>query len=131
MAKKVAISSIAVFIVWSLMDYVIHGIILNPTYLQTASLWRPMEEMIMWPIYLATAVTAVAFCAIYGWLVNPKSLTAGLALGTLFGAASGVSMGAGTWAMMPIPEFMAMVWTLGLLIEFITAGLVVGALIKD
>lgn len=131
MAKKVTISSVAVFIVWSLMDYVIHGIILNPIYLQTASLWRPMEEMIMWPIYLATAVTAVAFCAIYGWLVRPKSLPAGLALGILFGAASGVSMGVGTWAVMPIPEFMAMVWTLGLLIEFITAGLLVGALIKD
>ena len=43
--KKVILAILAVFIAWSVMDFLIHGVILHASYAATASLWRPMSEM--------------------------------------------------------------------------------------
>jgi len=42
--KKAILSILAVFIAWSAMDFVIHGVILRSSYAATVSLWRPMSE---------------------------------------------------------------------------------------
>jgi hypothetical protein len=70
MFKRAFFAVVAVSIVWSIVDFVIHGIILGNAYQETATLWRPMEQM---------------------------------KHGVLFGAAVGVPMGYGTYAVMPLP----------------------------
>ena len=51
MKKQISLATLAVFITWSVMDYLIHGVLLSSIYQQTASLWRPMADMkpvLMW-----------------------------------------------------------------------------------
>jgi hypothetical protein len=92
MVRKVIIAGAIIFILWAVIDFIMHGIILGRAYAATASLWRPMEDMSMGLIYLVTAVSVVTFTAIYAAYVQPKSMKTALGYGLIFG------IGAGFWA---------------------------------
>jgi len=129
--KRIALAVLAVFVAWSVMDFIIHGVILSSSYEATASLWRPMNEMNMSIMYLAVLISAVTFALIYSRLVARKGLATGLTYGLLFGVATGVSMGFGSYAVMPIPFNMAFTWFLGSVIEAAVGGVIVGWVIRE
>ena len=129
--KKIALATIAVFVTWSVVNFIIHGMILSPSYAATASLWRPMAEMKMGVMYLAVFISAFAFVMIFSQLFSKKGMAAGLKYGLWFGLSAGVSMGYGSYAVMPIPYHMALAWFLGSFIETAIGGLVLGAIIKE
>ncbi len=131
MAKRIVLAIIAVFIAWSVLDFVIHGLLLQSTYEATASLWRPIEEMNMTLMYIVTLLFSGLFVLIYGLLIGNKSLSTGIKYGVLFGLASGVSMGFGSYTYMPIPIILAWSWFFGVLVESIVAGVIVGLIIKE
>lgn len=130
MLKRLAISVVAVFIAWSVLDVLIHGIFLQATYDATANLWRPMEEMNMPLMYIVTFAYTTCFVLIYGIFVGDKSLSTGIKFGALFGLAAGISMGFGSYSYMPIPLSLASSWFAGTLLEAIVAGAIVGAIVK-
>lgn len=130
MAKRTIWAVVAVFIAWSILDFILHGVILRPTYEATASLWRPMEQMNMPLMYFVTLVYSTCFVLIYALLVGQKSLATGLRFGTLFGLAAGIGMGFGSYSYMPIPLMLAWSWFFGSWIEAIAAGAIVGAMVK-
>ncbi len=130
MNKRIALATVAVFFTWTVLDFVIHGLILAATYRETAQLWRPMGEMKMEVMYGAVLVVAFVFVFIYARLVGAKSLTRGLYFGTLWGIGVGVGMGYGTYAVMPIPYALALTWFLGTVAEGAAAGFIAGTIIK-
>jgi hypothetical protein len=131
MVKKACLAVLAVFIGWAVVDFVIHGILLQASYAATADLWRPMEEMKMWLSYLVTFLNCLVFVLIYALLVGNKRLGTGLVYGCLFGLTAGISMGYGTYAVQPVPYSMALSWFLGTLFRGVLAGLITGAIVKD
>ena len=131
MLKRAIFTVVAVFIVWSILDFLIHGVLLKSTYESTAHLWRPMEEMNMPLMYFVTLVFAICFVAIYGLLIEQKSLVSGVKFGVLFGLATGISMGFGSYSYMPIPISLAWSWFFGTWVEVIVAGVIVGMLMKS
>jgi hypothetical protein len=130
MLKRTVFAVVVVFIAWSILDFIIHGMLLKSTYAATASLWRPMGEMNMPLMYLVTLVFTGCFVLIYGYLVGQKSLVSGIKFGVLFGLATGISMGFGSYSYMPIPLTLAWSWFFGSLIEAMIAGAIVGVIIK-
>jgi uncharacterized protein with PQ loop repeat len=130
MCKRFLLAVVAVFLAFSALDFVIHGLLLQNTYQATANLWRPMDEMKMSLAYLVTLVFTVSFVAIYGLLVANKSVQSGVLFGTLFGLACGVSMGFGSYCYMPIPLSLAWSWFFGCLIENFLAGAIVGIILR-
>ena len=131
MTKKAVLSAVAVFVAWAVMDFIIHGLILRSSYEATAYLWRPMDEMKMGLMYLTILVSAAAFVYIYVRLIEPKAIDAGLKYGLLFGMGVGISMGLGSYSVMPIPYDMALVWSLGSLAQGAVGGLLVGLIIRN
>jgi hypothetical protein len=131
MAKRTIWAIVAVFIAWSILDFIMHGLLLRSTYEATANLWRPMNQMNMPLMYFVTLVFTSCFVLIYGFLVGQKSLTSGIRFGALFGLATGISMGFGSYAYMPIPLTLAFSWFFGSWIEAIVAGAIAGAIIKS
>jgi hypothetical protein len=131
MAKRTIWTVLAVFIAWSILDFILHGMLLRPTYEATANLWRPMDQMNMPLMYLVTFVFTTCFVLIYGHLVGQKSLISGIRFGALFGLATGISMGFGSYSFMPIPLTLAWSWFIGSWIEAIVAGAIAGAMIKS
>ena len=131
MAKRIILAVLVVFIAWSILDFILHGLLLRPTYEATANLWRPMDQMKMPLMYFVTLVVTVCFVLIYGLLVGQKSMASGIRFGVLFGLATGISMGFGSYSYMPIPLTLAWSWFFGSWIEAITAGAIVGAIVKS
>lgn len=128
--KRIVLAVVAVFVAWSALDFVIHGLILPSSYEATARLWRPMNEMKMSVLYLAVLINALAFVCIYGLLVTEKSIGNGVNYGLLFGLGTGFSMGFGTYSFMPIPLYMAVAWFVGSLVETLVGGIIVGSIIR-
>ena len=128
---RIVLAIIAIFVAWGVMDFIIHGKLLESTYESTASLWRPMDEMNMTLMYFVSLLVATCFVLIYSLLIQSKSLAQGIKYGLLFGLATGISMGFGSYSYMPIPMDLAWGWFLGTLAETLVAGSIVGAIVKQ
>jgi len=131
MLKRVLLATLAIFVTWQVLDLVIHTAILGGTYQATATMWRPMEDMKMGLLWSVGAIAAFCFAAVYGWLVRPKSLRAALIYGLLFGIGAGVSMGYGSYSVMPIPYVIAFTWFAGTVVEGLAAGALAGLIIRE
>ena len=131
MVKKTILSILAVFIAWSVMDYVIHGVILRSSYAATASLWRPMGEMKTSLMYFSVMIASITFVLIYSLLISRKGISTGLKYGALFGLSAGVPMGYGSYSVMPIPYHMAFTWCFGSVVEAMVGGLILGWIIRE
>jgi hypothetical protein len=129
MVKKILLGGVAVFVAWEILDFVIHGLILGSTYATLQNLFRSQAEMKMGLLVVVTLIGALAFTAVYGWFVKPKSLATGAKFGLLWGFGGGVMMGYGTYASMPVPYILALAWFLGTWVEFTVAGLLAGLII--
>jgi hypothetical protein len=122
---------LAVFVVWQLLDLVIHMVILSPAYAATADLWRPMEEMKMGLGFITGLVAALAFVLIYALFIKPKSVKNAMLYGLIYGVGGGIGMGFGTYTVMPITVGIAVGWFLGTVVESVAAGWVVGRIMRD
>lgn len=131
MTKKIILATIAIFILWFVMDWVIHGVLLMPTYNETASLWRPMEEMKPWLMWIVNAISIVCLVFVYAYFFKEKNLKNGVIYGLLIGIAYGAGMGYGTYAYMPIPYILAQGWFWASVAEITAAGAVMALIIKD
>lgn len=130
MAKQTISAGLAIFVTWTILDIILHGLLLRSTYEATASLWHPLNEMNQPLIFLVTLVLIACFVLVYALLVGPKSLARGLRYGALFGLATGIAAGFGTYIHMLIPLALVWSWFLGGWIKAIAAGAIVGALVK-
>jgi hypothetical protein len=130
MTKRLILSTIAILISWSIIDYALHGLILRPTYEGSASLWRPSDQMNLPLVYLVVLGLILSFLFIYVLLVKEKSLASGLLFGALYGFATGLGVGFGTYIHMPVPLALAWGWFLGGWAKGIAAGAIAGWLLK-
>jgi hypothetical protein len=131
MLKRILLAAVAIFVAWEVLDFVIHGVVLREAYAATPGVWRPMAEIKMGLMYVVGAIAAFCFAGIYGWLVRPKSLRAAINFGMLFGIGAGVSMGYGSFAVMPIPYVMAVTWFVGTLVQALVAAVLVGLIVRE
>ena len=129
MLKQTIWAVIVVFIVLSILDFLIHGVFLKSTYQETANLWRPEDEMNMPLMSIVTLIFSICFVTIYSYLIEPKSLSLGIKYGLILGIATSVSMGFGSYCYMPIPLGLAFSWFITGLVELTLAGLIVGLMV--
>lgn len=129
--KRTILAVVAVFLAWSLLDVVIHQLLLMGEYGATADLWRPPAEMMIELIYVVTLISAVVFVGIYKFLICRKELGRAVQYGLLFGVAIGIGMGYGSYAVMPLTHKIAMVWFLGSVVQGGVAGALLGLIVKE
>lgn len=130
MSKRAILAVVLVFAVWNLLDFLIHGVVLMGTYSATASLWRPMEEMVRGVMMLVVAVHAILLVLLYERFVRGRGMATALAVGGIWGLAAGVGM-AGSYAWMPIPGALAWAWLVGSTVEGLAAGAVLGLVVTE
>lgn len=128
---RLVLSVVAAFVLFFVIDFAVHGILLQQMYLDTADLWRPQAEMMEYmPLStgmqfgLAALVTAgyVLLSQDYGW-------KAGLKYGAIIGLILGFAQ-ASIYPYMPIPLAMAGAWFAATLFEITLIGVVVGLIYK-
>jgi len=130
MIKRSILAIAVAFMAWSILDFSIHGVLLLPAYEAMPDLWRPLGEMKRPLMNLVMLLSIIFFVAIYTSLISRKSFTVGVKYGLLFGLASGISMGFGSYCYIPIPIELAFSWFAGYLIASIVAGAIVGLIVK-
>lgn len=131
MGKRFILAVVAVFLAWSLLDIVIHQVILMGEYGATADLWRSPDEIMIGLIYVVTLISAVVFVSIYKFLICRKDLGRAIQYGLLFGVAIGIGMGYGSYAVMPLTHTIALVWSLGTVVQGGVAGALLGLIVKE
>ncbi len=131
-AKKFIIASIAVTIFIMAFDFLVHGIIMADTYEQTASLWRPQEEMknhMIWMI-LGQIIMSFGFVALF----TKAFKRGGLAEGAVFGLLLAILF-IGTnlimYAVAPYTMNMVIQWSIGGTIQLILAGVITALIFKN
>ncbi|MGB0448951.1 MAG: hypothetical protein ACPGF6_00065 [Porticoccaceae bacterium] len=129
MLKPNLLAIIAVFVVWSILDFLIHGMLLQSTYEATADLWRPMEEMNPILCYGVKLGFSICFVLIYDLLISEKSLQNGIKFGLLLGLGNGL-MALGSYVYMPIPLLLAEAWLAAAIVQTGISGAIVGNIIK-
>ena len=128
---RVGLGSLAVFVTWNVVDFVLHNIILKDAYAATKHMWRPEEEMKLGLMMIVTAICSIVFVSLYARLIANKGVATGVQYGALLGLMSGISMGYGSYTVMQIPYSIALGWFLGTFVSFTLAGLVVGLIVRD
>lgn len=133
--KRWLLASVAVFVVIFVLEFIIHGVLLQGLYQQTASVWRPMAEMqrLMWILWVGYLVLAPLFVFIYtkGYEKGKPGLGQGFRFGLYLGAMLSVLHGFGWYAILPIPLSLSFYWSVAILVEFIAMGIAAGLIYRD
>ena len=128
--KRWLLASVAVLVVVAVLEFLIHGVLLSDVYRQTASVWRSDAEMqkMMWIFWVGMLVFAPFFALIYvkGYEKGKPGLGQGFRYGLYVGAMLSVMHSFGWYVILPIPLALAFYWFLGILVEFIAAGVAAG-----
>jgi hypothetical protein len=130
MRNRIILATLCLFVLWSVLDFLIHGVILRSAYEATASLWRPMAQMKMGLMFVVVLIAASMFVLIYSRLIATKTPASGFKYGLLYGIGVGVGMGYGTYSVMPIPYSMALAWFLGAVAEATLGGIFLGLIFR-
>ena len=131
MGKRTILAVVAVFLAWSLLDVVIHQLILMGEYGATADLWRPPDEIMIGLIYVVTLISATVFVSIYKFLICRKEMGRAIQYGLLYGVAVGIGMGYDSYAVMPLTQTIALTWFLGTVVQGGVAGALLGLIVKE
>jgi hypothetical protein len=127
MKKKIVTASIVVFVLFIIMDYLVHSVLLRGLYAETVSLWRPIEEIgsLMWIFWVVDAV--IAFLTVWlfakGWEAGKPWLGQGVRFGLVLGLLFSLPMGFSMYAMMPIPLSLGLGWFAGALATLVVASI--------
>lgn len=128
--KRWLLASVAVFVVIFVLEFIIHGVILQGVYQQTASVWRTQADMqrLMWILWVGYLVFAPLFAFIYvkGYEKSKPGLGQGFRFGLYVGAMLSVLHGFGWYAILPIPLALAFYWFVAILVESIAMGIAAG-----
>jgi hypothetical protein len=129
MLIRLVLTGVAILIAWTVVDILMHRLLLRRMYEENPTLWRPFDQLNLVLIYSVTFTLIAIFVLTYWLLIGPKSLGAGVGFGALLGLALGLGSGAGTYIHMPIPRGLALGWIIGGWIKGVAAGAILGALI--
>lgn len=119
------------FVLWSVIDFLVHGVMLHAAYQETLHLWRPEDQVHALLMSAVTLFFGFMLVVTYGYYVVPKSLATGLGFGAALGIGVGVLIGLGSFAYMPILLYLAIAWCLVNFVKIALAGLIAGQLIKE
>lgn len=133
--KRWLLASLAVFVVILVLEFVIHGVLLQGIYKQTASVWRSQADMqrLMWIFWVGYLVFAPFFALIYakGYEKGKPGLGQGFRFGFYVGAMLSVVHSYGWYVILPIPLVLACYWFAVIFVESIAAGIAAGLVYHD
>ena len=131
MFKHTLVATVAVYILWSIIDFLVHGILLQSAYQETLHLWRSEDQMHALLMSGVTLFFGFSVVLAYGCFVAPKSVQTGLKFGAALGVGVGALTGLGSFSYMPIPLQLAAAWFAVNFVKLTLAGMIAGLLVKE
>jgi hypothetical protein len=129
--KRYCIASIAVFVVYVAINFIIHSVILMGTYESLKGIWRPDMMEKMWVMWIVNFVFAFLFTYIFikgyenrGWM---EGVRYGLLIGLLVSGVGSFT----EYAVYPLPLTLVIQWFVYGLIQIIICGIVAALIYRS
>ena len=130
--KRFALACIAVYVVYHLLSFLIHGIWLDPVYQEYAHVFRPKEQMdaMMWIFFVTSAVLVLMFCFIFTRGYENQGIVEGVRYGLYMGLFFMVVQAYDSYVIYPLPYSLTLKWFLSGMVVLIVMGVVVALIYK-
>lgn len=127
MNKKFWIAFIVIFVLWNVLDYIVHGVLLSSAYQSedVMKLMRPDMQSKMWIFYVTSLIMAFAFTWIFSKGYEGKGIMEGLRYGFFVGLLMATPMAYSSYAMYPLPYSLVLQWFIYGMIHYIILGIVI------
>ncbi len=129
MHKKVIPGFIAVYVVMSLLNFLIHNVLLKETYMTLVGtgMMRGEAAGTMWIYFVTALVVSFFFSLIFSKGYEGKGVGEGLRFGLYVGLMMATPFAYDSYASYPIPYHLALQWFLYTTVEYVVLGVVVAA----
>lgn len=131
---RAIITGILLSILFIFLEFLVHGVMLNNIYMQTASVWRPDAEMMsmMYLMTIAEALFAFFYAIIFavGFDVNKPAAGQGFRFGVLMACLFAPYSALSSYVILPIPAMLAVYWFVADVVVMIVLGIVAGLIYK-
>ncbi len=129
MHKKVIPGFIVVYIVLSLMNFVIHNVLLKDTYMRLVEtgLMRGEEAGTMWIYFVTALVVSFFFTLIFSKGYNGSGVGEGARYGLYVGLLMATPFAYDSYASYPLPYHLALQWFLYATVQYVVLGIIVAA----
>jgi hypothetical protein len=126
------IGFIVVYVVWQVIGFVVHGIMLGDTYRALWGVFRPETEMngMMWMMFLSSALYLLLFCYIFTKGYEGKGIGEGLRFGLLMGLFLSIPSALDQYVVYPLPPDLPAIWLVSGIVSFMIAGAIFAAIYK-
>ena len=132
--KKLLLTTIIIFVLLEVLNYIIHGVILASTYKMenVMAAFRPEAEMnsMMWIVFVTDLVWSFFFVFFFAKGYEGKGIMEGLRFGFYIGLFWGLVSAYQTYAFAPIPYSLAFQWFISSLIVSLILGVVAALVYK-
>jgi len=127
MNKKLLTGFVAVYVVMSLTNFVIHQVLLRDTYmtLVQSGMMRGEEAGMMWIYFVTALVVSFFFTLIFSKGYNGTGVGEGIRFGFYAGLMMVTPFAYDSYASLPIPYGLALQWFLYGMIQYLILGVVV------
>lgn len=129
--KRFILASIIVFVVYEVINYIVHMLLLSNQYMALMELWRSDMEQKMWIMYIATLIFSFLFVYIYIKGYEGKGIIEGVRYGLILGLLVNVVGMFNQYVVYPIPLGLIIQWFIYGMIQFIICGIVAAALYRE
>ncbi|MDA2930692.1 hypothetical protein MYX84_12235, partial [Acidobacteria bacterium AH-259-O06] len=126
--KRFIIAGVVVYVVYQILGFLIHEVILSGPYASLESLWRPEEKT--WIFWLTGLLWAALFTFIYTKGYEGKGVMEGVRYGLWIGLFVSVPMAFNSYAVLPVPASLALQWFIYGTLQTIICGVVVAVIYK-
>jgi len=126
--KKWIVASVIVFVVYEILNFVIHSLVLMGTYEKMASVWRADMSSKMWIMYVVALLWSFLFVYIFTKGYEAKGWLEGLRYGFWIGLFLNIPMAFNQFAVYPITFNLAIWWFVLGMIQIMVCGIVAAAL---
>ncbi len=129
--KRLFPTVLGVFATVWITDFIIHGLILSPTYAATQNLWRTPEEMksyMLWML-LGQAIWAKFFTIIFAKGYEGRGISEGIRFGALIGPFS-VAPFFIQYSVTPLPQILLWAWCGFAIAQALLCGIVASLIYK-
>jgi hypothetical protein len=132
--KRMLITGMILTVLFILMQFLVHGVMLNDIYMQTASIWRPETEMqsLIYMMFIGETIFAFFFAIIFaaGYDASKPGLGQGLRFGLLIACLLAPFSSLSWYVILPIPATLAQYWFMSDFVVMTLLGVAAGLIYK-
>ena len=128
--RNFILTSIIVFVVYEVVNNIIHVLILSGAYQVLSEVWRPDMMQKMWIMYVTALIFSFLFVYIFSKGYEGRGIQEGIRYGLIMGLLMNVVGMFNQYAVYPLPFSLVIQWFVYGVIQFIICGIVAAAIYK-